>query len=68
MQSALTNEEDAHADDKYANGLMVDYESLPNAVVTLAEQHFKAPLTATEEAYALEVGGSVLAGEYVWQQ
>lgn len=53
--AALNSAEAAGASEHYANGTMVDYETLPNAIVPLLEQHFHVPLAPDEEAYALEV-------------
>lgn len=55
MSSALNNEENAAAAENQSGGMMVDYETLPNAIVPLAEKHFGAPFSAAEEYYALEV-------------
>lgn len=54
MESALESVDDAAASGG-AKGHAVDYETLPNAIVPVMSELFKAPLTPQEEYYALEV-------------
>lgn len=54
MESALSSVDAAAAGDE-AGGHAVDYASLPNAIVPVMSELFKAPLSKEEEYYALEV-------------
>lgn len=54
VESALESVDDAAANGE-AGGHAVDYETLPNAIVPVMSELFKAPLTPEEEYYALEV-------------
>lgn len=54
MESALASM-DASAAGGEAGGHAVDYDSLPNAIVPVMADLFKAPLSKEEEYYALEV-------------
>ena len=56
MESALSSvDEAAAAKGAEAGGHAVDYDSLPNAIVPVMADLFKAPLSKEEEYYALEV-------------
>ncbi|CAM9319570.1 unnamed protein product [Ectocarpus fasciculatus] len=54
VESALGSVDDAAANGE-AGGHAVDYETLPNAIVPVMSDLFKAPLTPEEEYYALEI-------------
>ncbi|CBJ29563.1 Hypoxia-inducible factor 1 alpha inhibitor (Hypoxia-inducible factor asparagine hydroxylase) [Ectocarpus siliculosus] len=54
VESALGSVDDAAASGG-AEGHAVDYETLPNAIVPVMSELFKAPLTPEEEYYALEI-------------
>lgn len=56
VESALSSvDEAAAAKGAEAGGHAVDYDSLPNAIVPVMADLFKAPLSKEEEYYALEV-------------
>lgn len=61
VESALESVDDAAANGE-AGGHAVNYETLPNAIVPVMSELFKAPLTPEEEYYALEVRPLVLFG------
>lgn len=54
MESALSSVAESK-EDGGAGGFAVDYATLPNAIVPVMAEVFKAPLTPEEEYYALEV-------------
>lgn len=54
MESALASVEESAGGDE-AGGHAVDYDTLPNAIVPVMSELFKAPLSKEEEYYALEV-------------
>ena len=55
MESALSSVDEAAAAQDEAGGHAVDYDTLPNAIVPVMANLFKAPLSQEEEYYALEV-------------
>lgn len=55
MESALLSVDESASLGGEAGGHAVDYESLPNAIVPVMADLFKAPLSKEEEYYALEV-------------
>lgn len=55
ISSGLASAEEASTAENEAGGHMVDYETLPNAIVPVMRDLFHAPLTAEEEYFALEV-------------
>lgn len=57
VESALSSIEESATVAGEAGGHAVDYTTLPNAIVPVMANLFKAPLTPEEEYYALEVGG-----------
>ena len=54
VESALSSVEES-AKGSEAGGHAVDYATLPNAIVPVMSELFKAPLSKEEEYYALEV-------------